>query len=268
MKIAFIGGGTMAQAIISGLAKSKNKNDIIVSDPEEKIRNKINKKFKLNTTDDNTIAIKNSDLIILCIKPQNFLLVSKEINEKIKENQTVVSIMAGTKINTISNSLSTKKIIRVMPNTPAQIGKGISAWYSTSLVKKESKLLVKEILCLLGDEIEFEEEKYIDMATAVSGSGPAYVFLFIEFLEKVAKEIGLPDDKIRQLVIKTISGSIELLDNGNKSPLELRLLVTSPGGTTEAGINSMIETKFHQSIITGVRKAYDRGNQLAKEENL
>tara|TARA_B100000427_G_scaffold329704_1_gene347192 strand:- start:643 stop:1449 length:807 start_codon:yes stop_codon:yes gene_type:complete len=268
MKIAFIGGGTMAQAIISVLTCSSKKYEIIVSEPIETVRNKIKKKFELVAINDNLLAIENSDIIILCIKPQNFKIVANEIRRKITNIQTIVSIMAGTNINTISNSLSTMNIIRVMPNTPAQIGKGISAWHSTLTVSEKSKLAVKEILSMLGEEIQFQEEKYIDMATAISGSGPAYVFLFIEFLEKVGVEIGLPNDKIRQLILQTISGSVELLSNSDKSPEELRKLVTSPGGTTEAGINSMIMNNFHKSIVTGVKKAYERGKELSNEEKI
>ena len=266
MKVVFIGGGTMAQAIISSLIGSSKKFEIKVSDPILTVRNEIKKKFELFVTDDNSLAIKNADLIILCIKPQHFKIVANQISGEITNDQTIVSIMAGININTISKAISTMKIIRIMPNTPAQIGKGISAWNSTLQVSKESKLAVKEILGVLGDEIEFNEEKYIDMATAISGSGPAYVFLFIEFLQKVGKEIGLPNDKIKHLVIKKISGSVELLSNSDKSPEELRKLVTSPGGTTEAGINSMIMNNFHKSIVKGVKKAYERAKELSNEE--
>ncbi|MEC7885145.1 MAG: pyrroline-5-carboxylate reductase, partial [Chloroflexota bacterium] len=158
--------------------------------------------------------------------------------------------------------LSHNSVIRIMPNTPAQIGQGMSVWYSTDSVSESDRLFLGQILGTLGDEVHVEDEKFVDMATALSGSGPAYVFLFIESLIDSGVYLGMSRDMSRRLVLQTILGSSELVKQSGKHPAELKDMVTSPGGTTIEALVSMEDEGFRASVIKAVRSAYDRSLEL------
>ena len=216
MKITFIGGGNMAQAIISGIKKNNINCEILVSEPMESKRNYLEKFYGIKTSNNNIISIKNSDFIILAIKPQIFPDIAEEINSYLGSHQTVVSIMAGITLGKLNKYLNHKNIIRVMPNTPAQIGKGCSVWMKMNHVEKIKINFFKKILLSCGTEIEVNNEKSIDIATAISGSGPAYILFFMESLINSGIVLGLEEKIAEKIVYETVLGSAYLARNSKK----------------------------------------------------
>ena len=180
------------------------------------------------TGDNRQSWLAKGEIVVLAIKPQNLAEVMAELSGQLKPTQLVLSIIAGARINTLSRGLKHNRIVRAMPNTPAQIGEGISVWTATAEVTKKQRAWASSILGAMGKEIYVDDEKYIDMATAVSGSGPAYFFLFMESLVDAAVEIGLPRDMARELVLETMLGSGHLMQKSGKEPAELRRWLPPP----------------------------------------
>ena len=266
MKITFIGGGNMAQAIISGIKKNNINCEILVSEPMESKRNYLEKFYGIKTSNNNIISIKNSDFIILAIKPQIFPDIAEEINSYLGSHQTVVSIMAGITLGKLNKYLNHKNIIRVMPNTPAQIGKGSSIWMKLNHVEKNKINFFKKILLSCGIEIEVNNEKLIDIATAISGSGPAYILFFMESLINSGIELGLEEKLAEKIVYETVLGSAYLARNSKKNTRELIDMVTSPGGTTAAGLSVLNSLEFNKIINSAIQSAYERGIEISKGE--
>jgi len=264
MKIAFIGGGNMGEAMLSavlheGLAISP---DISVSDISEVRRQHITQKYGVYMTASNPEVLTRGDIVILAIKPQNLTEVMAELNGHLKPGQLVLSIIAGARINTLCLGLKHDSVVRAMPNTPAQIGMGVSVWAATAEVTEQQRGQVSSILGTMGKEIYVEDEKYIDMATAVSGSGPAYVFLFMESLVEAAVNIGLPHDIAQELVLETLLGSAYLIQKSGKEPSELRRMVTSPGGTTAEALLQFEKGGFPDLILQAVTAAHNKARML------
>ncbi len=268
MKIAFIGGGAMGEAMLSAILKAGMTPPpaISVSDISDArrlyIEQKYGKKFGVTVVSSNPEAIENADVIVFAIKPQNLVEVMAELKGQFRPGQLVLSIIAGARINTLSLGLGHSSIVRVMPNTPAQIGEGISVWTATAEVTEQQKEWAASILGAMGGEIFVGDEKYIDMATAVSGSGPAYIFLVIESLVEAAVHIGLPQDVAQELVLQTILGSGHFLQKSGRTPAELRRMVTSPGGTTAAALRKLDEGGFSDLLKQAVIAAYTRAREL------
>jgi len=264
MKIAFIGGGAMGEAMLSAiLAKGlATPRCISVSDISESRRQHLGQKYGVAVLSNNRQAIDGSDIVILAIKPQNLAEVMAELNGQLKPNQMVLSIIAGARINTLSLGLNHSLVVRVMPNTPAQIGEGVSVWTATAEVNEQQRGWVSAILGAMGKEIYVDDEKYIDMATAVSGSGPAYVFLFVESLVEAAVHIGFPHDRAQELVLETLLGSGHLIQKSGKEPSELRRMVTSPGGTTAEALLQLEKGGFSDLILQAVIAAHNKSRSL------
>tara|TARA_B100001123_G_scaffold169925_1_gene195438 strand:+ start:1093 stop:1893 length:801 start_codon:yes stop_codon:yes gene_type:complete len=263
MRLAFIGGGVMARAIISGLKNAGINADIIVGEPLEIQRESLQSELKVETTSSNEDAISGADIVVIAVKPQQLDAIQGDLQSSLSKDQTVMSIMAGVKMHTIGLKLEHKKLIRVMPNTPAQIRQGISAWTASKEVDQPTLEFVKDMLQAVGDEIRFSDEKNIDVATALSGSGPGYVFVFIEALTDAGVELGLPVQTARDLASQTVLGSAALQRESGEHPAELRNMVTSPGGTTAAGLASLENGGFRGIIADAVRAAFERGEDLA-----
>jgi pyrroline-5-carboxylate reductase len=266
MKIAFIGGGNMGEAILAavvskGLSKPQ---EITVSDVSEARCNYLKEKFRVVVTLDNRSAVTNAEIIILAIKPQILSAVLSDLNQHIKPGQLVLSIIAGARIKTISDGLNHQKVVRSMPNTPAQIGEGITVWTANPEVTESQKKQAKAILGVMGQEIYVDDEKFLDMATAVSGSGPAYVYYFVESLIEAAVKQGFPADVAEKLVMQTLAGTAHLLQKSGKKPAELRRAVTSPGGTTAAAIAQLEKGDFKRLIIQAIDAAYRRARELGR----
>lgn len=264
MKIAFIGGGIMAEAMIKGILDSKivSSNSIFVSDISVKRRDYLNDKYNVNVSANNREIIKNVKIIILAIKPQTLNVILKELSGFIKPHQLIISIIAGASIVRIKEGLKHRFIVRAMPNTPAQIGEGISVWTSSEEVNAQKKEIAQKIIGALGTEIFFEDEKYLNMATAVSGSGPAYIFLLIETFVDAAVHIGFSREIAEKLVLQTFIGSAEFMVKSKKHPAELRNMVTSPGGTTTEGILVLEEGSIRALIMKAVVAGYEKANKL------
>jgi pyrroline-5-carboxylate reductase len=264
MKIAFIGGGNMGEAILSSLLTQKlsQPQDIFVSDILENRRQYIKDKYDVFVTDDNKRAVRGTEVVLLAIKPQNLPEVMNDLVSQIKPGQLVLSIIAGATIKTLSSGLGYNRIVRVMPNTPAQIGEGMSVWTATPEVSQGQREWARSILGAIGKEIYVDDEKYLDMVTAVSGSGPAYFFLFVESLVEAAVDIGISHDMAQEMVVQTMLGSGHLIQKSGKPPAELRRMVTSKGGTTEAALNVLSEGEFTNLVVRAVNAAYNKAKIL------
>ena len=226
----------------------------------------LEQKYGVAVTANNLEAISGKDIVVLAVKPQNLAEVMTELGGQLKSGQLVLSIIAGAKIATLSKGLKHGSIVRVMPNTPAQVGEGMSVWTATTEVTEQQRGLVGAILGAMGTEVYVDDEKYIDMATAVSGSGPAYFFLVMESLIDAAVEIGLPRDMARKLVLQTMLGSERLIERSGEEPAELKRRVTSPGGTTAQALLHLEKGGFSQLLIEAVKAAHDKAKQLGGEE--
>ena len=267
MKIGFIGGGIMAEAIIRGVLNQKNisSSDFLISELVESRRNFLKDTYKINVTSNNTELIEKSDVIILCVKPQNLLSVGEELKGSLKPEQLFISILAGIPIDKLIDQFGHKKVIRVMPNTPAQIGEGASVWLSSEEVSTDDKSFAKSILSSLGLEIEVMDEKLIDIGTALSGSGPAYVSLFIESLIDAAVALGMTRVRAEKLALETVSGTSKLLTDQNISAVELKTMVSSPGGTTAEALMTLEKQQFRTALIEAVYSAYKKSVSLRGE---
>tara|TARA_B100000029_G_scaffold346980_1_gene339343 strand:+ start:1622 stop:2428 length:807 start_codon:yes stop_codon:yes gene_type:complete len=268
MKISFIGSGKMAEALISGITESKtlSPNSINCTDKDENKTTYMHEKYNINKYTNNLDVIQNADIIFICIKPQDINSLSNELKNQFKNNQTIVSILAGTQIQTLRKLFNHNAIIRIMPNTPAQIKKSVSVWTHTEQTDLKHIKQIKSILASIGSGFYVEKEELIDMATALSASGPAYLFLFVESLIEAGKNIGLPDNLAKDLTTKMIDGSINLLNFSEEPPGTLRENVTSPGGTTEAALKVLIKNNFIKIIIEAIEAAHKRGLELGKSQ--
>lgn len=264
MKIVFIGGGAMGEAMLSAILDKglATPQAVWVSDINEVRRQHLEQKYGVAVMNNNRLAVDKGEIVVLAIKPQNLVKVMAELSGQLKSNQLVLSIIAGARINTLCQGLNHRHIVRVMPNTPAQIGEGISVWTATAEVTEPQKERVSSILGTMGKEIYVDDEKYLDMATAVSGSGPAYFFLFVESLIESAVHIGLPRDVARELVLQTMLGSGHLIQKSGKTPAELRRMVTSPGGTTAEALLQFEKGGFSKLVTQAVAAAYDKAKRL------
>ncbi len=258
----------MGEAILSAtLGKGlSSPRDISVSDIDESRRQHLEQKYSVAVTSDSRQAVEKSEVVVLAIKPQHLAEVMAELNGQLKPTQLVLSIIAGASIQTLSSGLDHNRIVRAMPNTPAQIGEGISVWTATPEVTESQKGWVSSILGATGQEIYVTDEKYIDMATAISGSGPAYFFLFIEALVEAAVSIGLPRTVAQELALQTMLGSGHLIQKSGKEPAELRRMVTSPGGTTAEALLQLEQGGFSDLIRQAVRAAYEKAKSLGSEQ--
>ena len=264
MKIAFIGGGNMGRAMLSAILKRElcTPEAIFVSDINKVCCQSLEQELCVYAASDNKQIAAKGDVVILAVKPQNLPEVMSELKGQLKSGQLVLSIMAGVRIDTLRNGLSHSSLVRAMPNTPAQISEGMTVWTATPEVTEEQKDRAASILGVMGKEIFVPDEKYLDMATAVSGSGPAYVFLFIESLIDAAVHIGLPRNMAQELAVQTVLGSAQFVQESGKLPAELRAMVTSPGGTTAEAVFQLEKGAFTGLIAQAVTAAYEKAKKL------
>jgi pyrroline-5-carboxylate reductase len=256
-KIAVIGAGNMGRAIINGL---KGKYKIIVSDPDvSKLKD-----LPAMIAENNCSAVAAADIVLLAVKPQTMDLVLKEIKMVINSKQLVITIAAGIKTKKIEDKLGRCPVVRVMPNTPSLIGMGMSALYGGKFAKTAHVKETNTIFSSIGKTIIIKNEGLMDAITAISGSGPAYVYLFVESLMRAGTKLGLKQNIAEKLVLETFKGSIALLEQSGKCPEELRRQVTSPGGTTEAALKVFEKKVFHDIVHLAVLSAHNRSRELSK----
>ena len=268
MRLAFIGGGVMAEAIIGGAlgAGLVEPSDVSVGEPVGARREQLARESGVSAYADNAEAIRGAELVFLAVKPQSLADVMPGLGKALAADQTVASIVAGATMGTLTGGLGHAAVVRVMPNTPAQIGEGMSVWTASDAVGAAARDAVGEILRTLGDEVYAPDEKLIDMATAVSASGPAYVFLFVEALIDAGVYLGMARDVARRLALQTVLGSARLMERTGRHPAELRDMVTSPGGTTIAALRAMEAGGFRAATLDGVVAAHEKSQALGKEQ--
>jgi pyrroline-5-carboxylate reductase len=266
-RIVFVGAGMMAEAMIAGLVKKKlaRPEDITGTGPREERGAELRKKYGIKTSADNNAAIPEADVVVLSVKPQRLTEVMKGL-KGVRSDALVLSVIAGASIKKISAGLKHKAIVRSMPNTPGQIGEGITVWFASKETTEEQKEMARAILGALGEEIFVEDENYLDMATALSGNGPAYVFLFTEALIDAGVHMGFPRRIAEQLVLQTIKGSASFYEQAQKHPAALRNQVTSPGGTSAEALYYLEKAGFRTAISRAVWAAYQRSVELGKEK--
>jgi pyrroline-5-carboxylate reductase len=266
-KIAIIGPGVMAEAMVAGLLRKKlaRPENVIASGPREERGAELSKKYKIRTETDNASAASLADVVVLSVKPQRLSEVMKGLH-KIRPDALVLSIVAGASIQKISRALKHQAVVRSMPNTPGQIGEGITVWTASAKTSKEQQEMARSILGALGEEVFVEDESYLDMATALSGTGPAYIFLFTEALIDAGVHLGFPRRIAEQLVLQTIKGSVSFYHQAERHPATLRNQVTSPGGTSAEALYYLEKAGFRTAISRAVWAAYQRSLELGKEK--
>jgi len=268
-KIAFIGPGVMAEAMIGGLIRQKleGPQDLIASGPRLERLDELQKRYGIQVESDNAKAARNADVVVLSVKPQKLDKVLAGLRGSIASHALVLSIVAGAPIEKIMRGLDHPYIVRSMPNTPAQIGEGITVWTVSPSVSEEQKHTARRLLSALGDEIFVEEENYLDMATALSGTGPAYVFLFMEAMVDAGVHLGFPRRIAEQLVAKTVRGSVDYYTKREDQVhlARLRNEVTSPGGTSAAALYYLEKAGFRTAISRAIWAAYERSRELGRD---
>ena len=268
-KYAIIGFGVMGKAIVSSLI-SKGKVDpknIKVAEPNPEQLALLSKEFGILGSVDNGEVVKDAEIVILAVKPQRFDLVAKSIKNLIRPDALVISIIAGASLVTLVEKLGVQQIVRTMPNTASQIGMGITVWVTTDQVSDEKKEVASKILQTFGEEVFVDDEGYLDMATALSGTGPAYVFLFMESMIDAGVHMGFPRRIAEKLVVQTIRGSTEFYLQNHEHPARLRNDVTSPGGTSAEALYYLEKAGFRTAISRAIWAAYERSIELGKGKN-
>lgn len=263
MRIGFIGGGVMGEAMIKSLIGKgvAAAADITVSDVSQPRRDTLNKTYGVKAIADNREAGDGAEALVLAVKPQDLGKVLGEV-KGLSPQQLVLSIVAGATLDNIRGGLDHSCLVRAMPNMPAQIGAGMTVWTATAEVNQKQREMAQAILAAFGQEIYVSSEKYIDMATALSGSGPAYVLLVIEALTDAGVHIGLPRDMAEKLVIETMLGSARAVKETGKHPAALKNLVTSPGGTTTEGLLQLETGGLRSLLLQAVIAAHDKTQHL------
>jgi len=266
--IATIGSGVMAEAIIAGLLRGRlvESDRIVASHPRADRREALQARHGIRTVDANATAVDGADIVLLAIKPQMLGRVAREIGPHLKPGQLVISILAGATTRALMGHLGHNEVVRSMPNTPAQLGRGMTVWYATPETSAEQRAQAAALLGALGVQLEVDDEKLVAMATAVSGTGPTYLFLVMEALIDAAVHLGFPRHIAHDIVIETLEGSTVFARQSSLHPAELRNMVTSPGGTSAAALHELesgrLRTVLSEAVWAAYRRTVELGEQL------
>jgi pyrroline-5-carboxylate reductase len=266
--IAIVGSGVMAEAMIAGLLRGQlvAPEQIIASHPRPERRDHLQAEYGIRVVADNPAAIDGADVLLLGIKPQMLARVGREIGPSLRPGQVVLSILAGATTKALIATLGHDQVIRAMPNTPARLGRGVTVWYATPATTDEQRGQAATLLGALGTQIEVDDEKMVAMATAVSGTGPTYVFLVMEALIDAAVHLGFPRHLAHDLVVETLEGSTLFAKQSAMHPAELRNMVTSPGGTSAAALHELesgrLRTVLSEAVWAAFRRTVELGDQL------
>jgi len=269
--IAFIGAGNMASAIMGGLIENGfSAKNIYASDPSQEKLDELTGKFGINGDTNNQAVIEQADVVIVAVKPQVMELVLSPLKDALKTKQPLlISVAAGINLDSLMQWAGPEKqalaIVRCMPNTPALVGQGASGLFANENVSTQQKELSETILNAVGISLWVNTESELDAVTAVSGSGPAYYFLFMEAMIEAGKKLGLSESTAKQLTLKTALGAATMASESNDSPAQLRKNVTSPNGTTEQALNSFVESGIEGIVEKALTAANDRSVQLSEE---
>ncbi len=266
--IATVGSGVMAEAMIAGILRGKlvEPGQVVASHPRQERREHLEREFGIRTVAGNAEAVKGADVILLGIKPQMLAKVGHEIGPGLRRGQLVLSVLAGATTTALTGLLGHDQVVRSMPNTPARLGRGMTVWYATPKTTEEQRAQAAALLGSLGAQIEVDDEKFVAMATAVSGTGPTYVFLVMEALIDAAVHLGFPRHVAHDLVIETLEGSTVFAKQSGMHPAELRNMVTSPGGTSAAALHELesgrLRTVLSEAVWAAYRRTVELGDQL------
>jgi pyrroline-5-carboxylate reductase len=266
--IATVGSGVMAEAMIVGLLRGNlvTPDQVVASHPRAERRESLAKTHGIRTVASNVEAARGADVIILAVKPQMLGRVGREIGPTLGRGQLVLSVLAGPTTAALLSVLGHDQVVRAMPNTPARIGNGMTVWYATPATTADQRAQAKALLGALGAELEVEDEKWVAMATAVSGTGPAYVFLVMEALIDAAVHLGFPRHVAHDLVIETLEGSTRFAKQSGDHPAVLRNMVTSPAGTSAAALHELesgrLRTVLSEAVWAAFRRTVELGDEL------
>jgi pyrroline-5-carboxylate reductase len=266
--IATVGSGVMAESMIAGLLRGHlvEPSQVVASHPRRERREQLAAEYGVAVSASNVDAVDGADVILLAIKPQMLARVGHEIAPRLREGQLVLSIIAGATTTALTGILGHRQVVRAMPNTPAQIEKGMTVWYATPETTAEQRAQASAILRALGHEIEVDDEKFVAMATAVSGTGPTYVFLVMEALIDAAVHLGFPRHVAHDLVVETLEGSAAFARSSAMHPAVLRNMVTSPGGTSAAALHELesgrLRTVLSEAVWASYRRTVELGDEL------
>jgi pyrroline-5-carboxylate reductase len=272
MRLAFIGCGVMGESMVAGLLRKElvEPANIAASHPRENRRSELTDKYGISAVAGNAEAARvveghQNSAIVICVKPQRLERVLADLRGTLHPDQLVISIVAGASIHHLAEELGTAKVVRAMPNTPSQIGAGITAWTCTVAVDDAERTHVRELLKALGKELFVETENMIDMATSLSATGPTYIFMVMEALTDAGVHLGFSRDMAKELVQETMLGSVRFAMESHKHPAELRNMVTSPGGTSAEAIYQMEKGTLRTVLSKAVYAAYKRAVELGKK---
>jgi pyrroline-5-carboxylate reductase len=268
-KIAFIGSGVMGEAMIAGIIRQglAPLRSLIAAEPRTERLEEIRSLYGIEMTMDNATAATQADVIVLSVKPQSLIKVFTSLKGCVQPHALVLSIVAGAPISKITGGLEHAAVVRSMPNTPAQIGEGITVWTAAPEVTEEQRQMAQRILQALGEEVFVEDETYLDMATALSGTGPAYVFLFMEAMVDAGVHLGFHRSVSERLVAQTVRGSVDyyLKKQHTAHLASMRNQVTSPAGTTAAALYYLEKAGFRTAVSRAIWAAYERSQELGKD---
>jgi pyrroline-5-carboxylate reductase len=266
--IATVGSGVMAEAMVAGLLRSAlvEPSQLVASHPRAERRDHLAREYGIRVVAGNVEAVEGADVVLFAIKPQMLGKVGREIGPHLRRGQLVLSVIAGATTAALTGTLGHDQVIRAMPNTPARLGKGVTVWYATPETTAEQREQAGALLQTLGVQLEVDDEKFVAMATAVSGTGPTYVFLVMEALIDAAVHLGFPRHVAHDLVIETLEGSTLFAKQSGMHPAELRNMVTSPGGTSAAALHELesgrLRTVLSEAVWAAYRRTVELGDQL------
>lgn len=268
LRIAILGAGGMGEAIIGGLLRNKlvEPNQIVATGPRAERRNELAERYQINTTADNVEATHWANVTIFAVKPQTLPKLLPELRGSLGEGELVISLCAGVPLKQFVDGLEHQAVVRSMPNTPAQIGAGMTVWTATSTVTEQQQQWARAILGSVGQELFVNDENYLDMATALNGTGPAYVFMMLESLIDAGVHMGLPRYMAEQLAEQTVLGAIQYAIGSDKHVTQLRNAVTSPGGTTAAALYELERGGLRTVLSDAVWAAYRRSRELGQQK--
>ena len=266
-KIAFVGAGVMGEAMIKGLLHQEilQPESITAADPRAEHLEALRERYGIRTTTDNAEAARGADALVLSVKPQVMGNVLPELRGQVDGIRLIVSIVAGVQIKSIADNLLNVRIVRSMPNTPGQIGQGVTVWTASPEVADAQRKQAEMLLGALGEQIYADDERFLDMATALSGSGPAYVYMFMEAMVDAGVHLGFARRDAEKLVTQTLLGSVLYAQQSGLHPAQLRNQVTSPGGTTAAALHEMEKGGLRTVLSEGVWAAYRRSIALGEK---
>lgn len=264
VRLGVIGSGVMAEAMVAGLLGKGllETASVVCSHPRLERREELRERHGVKTTSDNVAAATGADVVLLAVKPQMLDEVMPGLRGVLAPEQLVISIIAGATTHALGEGLGHPAVVRSMPNTPAQIGQGVTVWFATDSVDQRGKARARAMLSALGREFEVHHERQVAMATAVSGTGPTYIFLFIEALTDSAVHLGFPRHVARELVLDTMQGSAAFALHSGKHVAELRDMVTSPGGTSAEALYQLERGRLRTVVSDAVWAAFDRTLRL------